>query len=37
MGMNKSFWEGLSEIEKAIITAACNEEHACRCTKTFGQ
>jgi TRAP-type mannitol/chloroaromatic compound transport system substrate-binding protein len=28
MGMNKSFWEGLSEIEKAIITAACNEEHA---------
>jgi TRAP-type C4-dicarboxylate transport system substrate-binding protein len=25
--MNKSFWEGLSDIEKAIITAACNEEH----------
>jgi TRAP-type mannitol/chloroaromatic compound transport system substrate-binding protein len=35
-GMNKSFWEGLSEIEKAIITAACNEEHAAS-TKSHGQ
>ena len=27
-GMNKKFWDGLSSYEKAIITAACNEEHA---------
>ena len=27
-GMNKSWWEGLSDWEKAVITAACNEEHA---------
>lgn len=27
-GMNKSWWEGLSDYEKAIIEAACNEEHA---------
>ncbi len=28
LGMNKSWWEGLSAHEQAIITAACNEEHA---------
>ncbi|SFT68465.1 TRAP transporter substrate-binding protein [Sedimentitalea nanhaiensis] len=27
-GMNKSWWESLSDYEKAVITAACNEEHA---------
>ncbi len=27
-GMNKSWWEGLSEYEQAIITAACYEEAA---------
>lgn len=27
-GMNKPWWEGLSKYEQAIITAACNEEHA---------
>jgi len=27
-GMNKSWWEGLSDYEKAVITAACYEEHA---------
>jgi TRAP-type mannitol/chloroaromatic compound transport system substrate-binding protein len=27
-GMNKSWWEGLSDWEQAIITAACLEEHA---------
>jgi len=27
-GMNQKFWEDLSASEKAIITAACNEEHA---------
>ncbi len=27
-GMNKSWWEGLGKYEQAIITAACNEEHA---------
>ncbi len=27
-GMNQKFWEDLSPGEKAIITAACNEEHA---------
>ncbi len=27
-GMNKSWWEGLSDWEKAIVEAACNEEHA---------
>lgn len=26
MGMNKAWWDGLSERHKAIITAACNEE-----------
>ena len=26
--MNQKFWDGLSATEKAIITAACNEEHA---------
>jgi TRAP-type mannitol/chloroaromatic compound transport system substrate-binding protein len=33
-GMNKSFWEGLSDIEKAIITAACNEEHGLQMDET---
>jgi len=28
LGMNKSWWEGLTDIEKAIITAASNEELA---------
>ena len=28
LGMNKSFWDGLSDYEKAILTAACYEEHA---------
>ena len=27
-GMNKEFWEGLSKIDQAIITACCYEEHA---------
>lgn len=27
-GMNKSWWSGLSKYEQAVITAACNEEHA---------
>lgn len=27
-GMNKPWWEGLTKYEQAIITAACNEEHA---------
>ncbi len=27
-GMNKSWYSGLTDWEKAIITAACNEEHA---------
>ncbi len=27
-GMNQKFWEDLTPGEKAIITAACNEEHA---------
>ncbi len=27
-GMNKAFWEGLSDYEKAILEAACNEELA---------
>ena len=27
-GMNKSWWEGLSSYERAVIEAACNEEHA---------
>ncbi len=27
-GMNKEFWDGLSDTHKAIITAACQEEHS---------
>ncbi|MCP5036555.1 MAG: ABC transporter substrate-binding protein, partial [Rhodobacteraceae bacterium] len=27
-GMNKAWYEGLSDFEKAVIEAACNEEHA---------
>ena len=27
-GMNLEFWNGLSDYEKAILEAACNEEHA---------
>ncbi|MGB3243036.1 MAG: TRAP transporter substrate-binding protein [Sulfitobacter sp.] len=26
-GMNKDFWEGLTDYEKAILEAACSEEH----------
>ena len=28
LGMNKSFWDGLSKNDQAIIEAACNEENA---------
>ena len=28
MGMNKEWWDSLSNYEQAIVTAACNEEHA---------
>ena len=28
LGMNKAFWDGLSDYEKAVITAASYEEHA---------
>ena len=27
-GMNQAWWAGLSAYEQAVITAACNEEHA---------
>ena len=27
-GMNKEFWDGLSDAHKAIITAACQEDHS---------
>ena len=27
-GMNKEWWEGLSDYEQAVIEACCNEEHA---------
>ncbi len=27
-GMNKEWWEGLSDYEKAVIETCCNEEHA---------
>ncbi len=28
LGVNKSWWEGLSDLDKAIITAACAEENS---------
>ncbi len=28
LGLNKSWWEGLSKIDQQIIVAACKEEHA---------
>ena len=28
LGMNRAFWDGLSDTHKAIIEAACNEENA---------
>jgi TRAP-type mannitol/chloroaromatic compound transport system substrate-binding protein len=34
LGMNKSFWEGLSKIDQAIITAACHEENALQMAET---
>lgn len=33
-GMNKSWWESLSDWERAIITAACYEEHAAQYEET---
>ncbi|MEO0672726.1 MAG: TRAP transporter substrate-binding protein [Pseudomonadota bacterium] len=33
-GMNKSFYEGLSDTDKAIIHAACNEENARQMAET---
>lgn len=27
-GMNKEWWESLSDYERTVLTAACNEEHA---------
>lgn len=27
-GLNKSWWEGLTDWERSVITAACHEEHA---------
>jgi TRAP-type mannitol/chloroaromatic compound transport system substrate-binding protein len=34
MGMNKTWWEGLSKIDQLIITAACNEENARQMAET---
>ena len=34
-GMNASWWGGLSDYEKAVITAACNEEHAAQHEETM--
>jgi len=33
-GMNKSFWSGLTDHQKNIITAACYEEHAAQYEET---
>ena len=33
-GMNASWWGGLSEYEKALLTAACMEEHAAQYEET---
>ena len=33
-GMNKSWWSGLTDHEKAILTAACMEEHAAQYEET---
>lgn len=34
-GMNKGFWEGLSDHQRNIITAACMEEHAAQYEETM--
>ena len=34
MGMNKSWWEGLSKTDQAIIEAACNEENSRQMAET---
>jgi len=34
MGMNKSWWEGLSKTDQIIIEAACNEENARQMAET---
>ncbi len=35
--MNQSFWGGLSDWEKAVITAACNEENAAQYEETVAK
>jgi len=35
LGMNKAWWESLSEWEQAVITAAANEEHAAQFEETM--
>ncbi|MEL6640341.1 MAG: TRAP transporter substrate-binding protein [Pseudomonadota bacterium] len=34
LGMNKAFWDGLSDTHKAIIQAACNEENSLTMAET---
>lgn len=34
LGMNKSWWEGLSALDQAIITAACTEENTLQMSET---
>jgi TRAP-type mannitol/chloroaromatic compound transport system substrate-binding protein len=34
LGMNKSWWEGLSKTDQAIIEAACNEENSRQMAET---
>ena len=34
LGMNKAFWDGLSDNHKALIQAACNEENARQMAET---
>lgn len=34
-GMNRAFWDGLSDWEKAVIEAACNEENAAQYEETL--
>jgi len=33
-GMNKAFWDSLSDYEKAVVEACCNEEHAAQFEET---
>jgi len=33
-GMNKAFWDGLTDYEKSVIEACCNEEHAAQFEET---